>query len=505
MSINLENVSILRQCVTLEKYFLNNPLSNKNLLFSVSIETEIDLNERLDIVDKALYEWKLMHPFLRCSVINRVTESSFETYFVSADESKIKNSFTNVKLLYLDNSRIKKEEDELFNQTWQLIAEKELTTPIECFNGELLWRLTFFSLKENQNKSSHKKFKFNVLLFANHSILDGRSTYSCLIHLFQIMENIYQNSFERQEPYKLFPGRDFYSKDFIPEYQSDYFKVPKIEIPSFYNKNLESHNDFDTNLEYFKEILDEIIFYNNGADYLSLKELIENSKNNFSKFSIFSYDQVKSKLFIDKCKKHNVKVNSCIKNIFSIAIEMLHSKFGDNLETIVFILPFDLRSHFIKKYGPEDFQTLSFFITAFLIKNEASFNENMILNDEWVEKFWSKVKDDDDIFQKMIKEEEFLKIPHLDMNTNPNKMKYHFNLTNYGVLPSKTEKNTFNIQEFDALMAFPSKDATATPIVVFTNTIQNKMSFTIRYNAALIDKCIIESFLKIVDAIYSKI
>ena len=509
MTSETENKSILRQCMPFEKFYLNHPDSDKNLLFCISIETEINLNERLDIVDKAIYEWKLMHPFLRCHGLNRIVESNLETYYVNADELKIKNSFTNVKILNLDNSRIDKDQDELFNKTWQLVAEKELMSPIDCFIGNLLWRLTFLSFKDNQKSKeseidSNKTFKFCVLFIANHSICDGRSTYSSLIHLFQIMEDIYKDNYKRRDPYKVFPGKDFYSKDFISEFQCDYFKIPKIEIPSFYNKNPNSLIEFDTNLEYFKEILDEKIFFNNGEDYSTLKDLIENSKINFSKFTTFSYSENKSKSFLQKCKKNNVKVNTCLKTVFSFAMKRLHSKFGSNLETVVFLQPLDVRHHFINKYGPDDFQTLSLFTSAFLNKFDKNLNADTFLSQKWIENFWSIVKTDDEIFQNMMKNQEFLKIPNIDLNMRPDEMWVHFNLTNYGVLPSKTEKSTFNIKEFNVLLAFISKSNVTLPFVIFANTIQSNLFFTLRYNAALINSNIIEFYIQCVDDIFNK-
>ncbi|CAF1037945.1 unnamed protein product, partial [Brachionus calyciflorus] len=99
-----QKYSIARKAAKNESYSFNNPNSKKRILFTFSIESEVNLNDQIDILDKAIYEWKLMHPFLRCYVMNKNVDSLIETYFVYVDDEKIKNSFVNVNLLNLDLS-----------------------------------------------------------------------------------------------------------------------------------------------------------------------------------------------------------------------------------------------------------------------------------------------------------------------------------------------------------------------------------------------------------------
>ena len=121
-------------------------------------------------------------------------------------------------------------------------------------------------------------------------------------------------------------------------------------MPCFFNKNPENKKEFETNSDFFKEILGKKIKFINGAEYLSLNDLVEISKRNFSKFLIFSYDKEQTETFLKYCKTCNVKVHSCLKTIFSLGWKILNLKYGQNLGTIKFRFPISVRNHLIKKY-----------------------------------------------------------------------------------------------------------------------------------------------------------
>ena len=501
MNQEAQNFDIIREVNEFEYHYLKNKL---NRVTSICIETKIDLKERLDICNKAIYEWKLMHPFLRCQVINKKVDSNNRSYFVNANDSHLRDSFINFKFLNLENSEINKDKDELFNETWKLLTEKELVTPINFFEGALLWRLTFFSLQDNQNEIT-KMYKYCVLMTINHSICDGLSTHSTLMHLFQIIENIFKNAYKQDASLKVFPGRNFYSTDFKEIFEPDYFKFPKLDMPCFFNKNPENKKEFETNSDFFKEILGKKIKFINGAEYLSLNDLVEISKRNFSKFLIFSYDKEQTETFLKYCKTCNVKVHSCLKTIFSLGWKILNLKYGQNLGTIKFRFPISVRNHLIKKYGPEGLTTISCCINHFYSKFEENFDEIEFGSKKWMEKFWSVVKADNEIFKNMLKNEEHLILRNMERSMVSNELFVHFSLSNYGVLLSQTENELFNLVELNVLASFSSPNSICIPIYIFANTLNNKLNFNLRYNGALIDKNILDSFVEIINEIFYKI
>ncbi|CAF1002423.1 unnamed protein product [Brachionus calyciflorus] len=488
-----QKYSIARKAAKNESYYFNNPNSKKRILFTFSIESEINLNKQIDILDKAIYEWKLMHPFLRCYVMNKNVDSLVETYFVYVDDEKIKNSFLNVNLLNLDLSE-KDETNGIFEETWKLLAEKELMTPLEFFSGNFLWRLTLFTVNESHSKD---KYKYCILFTINHGICDGRTSYNCIIHLFQIIESIYKNEYTRQEPFKMYPGSEFYT-DFIDEFQSDILSVPEIEIPNFYNQNIEEKCEFETNLEFFKNryLLNEKININNGPEFVTIESLLENSKTNFSKFILSSFDESKTRHLLRLSKHYDVKLNSCLKSILSIAMIMLHSKFDTKLSTVAIVTPVDSRSYFMGKYGPENFQSIGVHADGFLSRFENQFDDLKFGDEKWIEKFWQLSKNDTDLIKQMIENKEFLKKTNFKKGVELKKMAVHFNFTNYGVLQNHTKKQVIQIKGFSSMVAFVNKAQLNFPLIILSNTINNQIYFTFRYNSALINKDIIDSLIE---------
>ena len=502
--------SILRKVNSHENYYLNNTNSTKSLLYTLCIESDINLNEKRDLIDKSIYEWKLMHPFLRCFAMNKQIEKTdeIETYFVYADETKIINSFENGEFLTFDASEIlekyKINKDDLFEETWKLVAEKELNSKINLFNGDLLWRLKFFSLTDKDFKNS-ENFKYCVILAINHSICDGKSSYKTLMHLFQIIENIYLNKFERQTPYKIFPGKGFYQYDFINENQCEFFKIPIIKYPTFFKQTSNLNSEFGANFKFFEKFNDKKIFKNNSKiyEYSSIRDLLEISNKNYSKFITINLDEFKSQRLIAKCKKYECKVNSCLISVFSLAMRLTHLKYGSQLDIVTINIPVDIRDYFIKKYGNENFQSISLFVNGFLTKFEENFECFEYLSEKWLECVWLCTKKYNDLFHEHLINKEFLKKMNLNFK-NLNDMQYHFLLNNYGVLQESTEYNSIKIFKQNTL-CYVEKNNRYSPWSIIVNSLNNKIYITIRYNASYIDKYIVNSFFEYANEIFDKL
>jgi hypothetical protein len=134
---------MLRKLGQNEKIFHGqSDLARSYIYRSFIVTSELNLNENVDLVNKAVHEWKKMHPLLRCRVLSKFNPETNlkEGYFAFASEEKLRN-VDNVKFLYYRSNSGKTCED-----VWKLLVERECTLPLDGENG-LLWRLTFLEVK----------------------------------------------------------------------------------------------------------------------------------------------------------------------------------------------------------------------------------------------------------------------------------------------------------------------------------------------------------------------
>lgn len=133
---------VLRKLGQNEKIFHGQSDFARSYIYRAFIFTsEINLFQNIDLVYKAIDEWKRLHPLLRVRVVNRVNPETNlkEGYFAYATDEKQK-SHENIKFLYYKSNSSKTCED-----IWKLLVERETTLPIDGENG-LLWRLSFLEV-----------------------------------------------------------------------------------------------------------------------------------------------------------------------------------------------------------------------------------------------------------------------------------------------------------------------------------------------------------------------
>ena len=309
-----------------------NDFSRSYIYRTVIITSEINLYENLNIVYSALDEWKRIFPLLRCRVVTKADPQNAasygglnkEKYFAFADEAKV-NSFDNVVFLSYNSHSERSCED-----IWKLLVERETTVPLDGENG-LLWRLMFFHIKtinkqgQNNNPPS---YLYACTLTFDHSIMDGRSSYSALLNLFAIIEDMYKSSYKKQQEYMILPSKeDIYRlKRQMPHTPSgalNYLKAPYF---------LDIDNAFLTSyirLKYLGENEENhgVIYTHDKKPYISVKELTQISKNNNSKFRTLVIQKNDLNRIIKRCKENGVKLTSFLNMCLVLAIRMLYEKY----------------------------------------------------------------------------------------------------------------------------------------------------------------------------------
>lgn len=477
---NCLNTGIVRKLGAIEKAYSVDRSTYKHMVFTLGIKTRFNLLDSKHLLSDAIFEWKQMNPFLRCFV--QCIDN--EHYFVYSDYSIMHDSMHNVNLLSL---KLKNGETNVScSDLMDLLTERELTIPITCDSGNLLWRLKLLKI-ETQNQST-STFEYGLLFSINHSICDGISGYMCLLQLFGIIENLYTGNLKQSLPYQISLPMESY---LFNSFQDKYFSGPNTKVPSFCDTKVAKEETINFNSNKLGDLFEDSIHYygkENAKPFIKIKQLMAISKLNNSKFKIFSIDGEYYNRLINKCKLENVKMNSCFNLVFALATRMLYRSKLDlnNDETVVYCNGVSLRNY-LKTLTDHDFRSISYLANKFVITLPAKQDGK---------DFWKLAKENSiNIHSKL--EDNQLKRPNDPKESNQNqKLFYHFFLSNYGLLPSSlTTNKLIEVENFMATQ-YIHKNNNSFICFIFASTINNKVTFTVRFNSNFVCPSLIDLFIK---------
>jgi hypothetical protein len=278
-------------------------------LISISkIESRIDFTKSIYVLEKAITEWKRLHPFLD----SYLQKKGDDVYFVHADNAS--DNFENVKVLSYGDKEAEK-------YLTGLLVESELQKSFDLKN-KLFWRIIFLKTSEN-----NELFNYTIIFTAHHFICEAKYKYLSLLELLDLVEDIYSENFVRQHPYSVMSAQEDCFKlrhDIEPE-----FFFPKI--PSFIDLNearsKSIKNDYyKRNIEKYQR-KDNWLKSHNYQENVSIENLLEISSINSTKFRFIKYNKEKFEPIMQKCKQLDIKLNGCLNMILVIAHKLLYDKF----------------------------------------------------------------------------------------------------------------------------------------------------------------------------------
>ena len=472
----------------------------KHLVYCVSIKSKLDLYNNVDVIGKAVWEWKQIHPLLRCC-FQVETDQPKDAYFAYADSIKEADSFHNVNLFL---SNIKENQlmssEKIFEYLSELLTYRELNIPINLTNGELMWRLNFFS----SSYSILGAHEYTILFSINHAICDGRSGYNCLLHLLSIIEQMSANFYTAGKRYAL----PLSAYDYLLNYtnEQDYYSmnIPRIKLP----KEDSEFDDHSDKTKHLKEILlehgfsgEELIQFLGGKTLTSLSDLIKIYLDSSSRSDTVTLD---SNIYLSiktLCKKNKLKVNGFLNMVALLATKLTYKTlFNEDLTVISYVNPIDLRS---RMNYLEEFKSMSCIVCPIRLLFEEQLN---MQNVNWVEQFWERAKQINDDFTAKIETEKimFKKIILTD-DQNSSSVRYYYALTNIGILGnSLTQDKDIEVTKLNISRNI-SLHSNLHVKNIFVYSLQNKMQVTVRYNintaSSKYIRQFIENFLNIIKAV----
>jgi hypothetical protein len=489
---------LLRKLGQNEKIFHGQSDIHRSYIYrSFIITSEINLSENIDLVNKAIYEWKKLHPLLRCRVLSKTNpeNNTKEGYFAFAAEEKVRN-VDNVKFLYYKSNSNRTCED-----VWKLLVERECTLPLDGENG-LLWRMSFLEIK-NLSKPGNPNYVYAVILAFDHSIMDGRSSYVALLQLFAIIEDLHSSTYKRQKENPLLPSKEEIFKhkrnDHQPQTPRYYLQAPKF---------LDMENAIKTTYVPLKYLSHEeessgVIYTHDHKPYVTVRELVNISKMSNSKFRTLVIHKTELAAILKKCKEHGVKLTSFLNMCLILALRMMyekHDKIGNTNESnedqlINYSINISLREFpEYQAYNPEKNSTIGCYIglsfNSFGTPLRAS-------GPNWTGEFWRVAKEESDEFHHKLDQGEFINSIHLPAKKREKQeFFYHFGNSNLGVLPSTLKgKKMIRVKQTFATSKYSKENF----LCWFSNliaTIDNQMCWTISYNTSTIRQEVINMLIE---------
>ena len=321
--------NVIRKLGNFEKYFhdeieINGTINASTFLFTSSI----DLFTNKDVVYQGINFWKQTQPFL-CSRV--IAPEKNNRYFVYTSEDKIKKA-DNVTFLHFKTDPTSEKIDDC-KDYWKLLIERELTIPIDWKNGPM-WRLMLIKLKTNDTVD---KFEYCLISTATHAIFDGHSAFQALANLFTIIENVYNDKLRSEniqkakvaDPIEEIVTNHLEKVANIGNFNKlDGFKQPL----NFLVKNLSQRKLYIPVDELNTENLElKGAFYSDvdQSEYITLKSLVDLSKESLTKMYFINFNGNKFKTFLAKCKLNNAKITGVINTMFVLAWRLVYANLNN--------------------------------------------------------------------------------------------------------------------------------------------------------------------------------
>jgi hypothetical protein len=410
------------------------------------IESEIDLFKNVDLVKCSIEKWMNLHPFLRCKIVKYITNEQKEEFYFEYIESDKLNKLENVLFLeYLetdDSSNNKKIKITSNEQLFEYISRADELTDFDLENGPL-WKLIFLKYHERENNKNTSNFFFKL----HHSIMDGKSGYYCLLHLFEIIEDYYlhQNMNKNYIELNVLPNVN--ELCFNPENKIKRGKEsgPKfVNIPNFLLPVIKNVEPFELTNTFIGGLYDL-----NHNLFVSINELIECSTKNRLHMKSFTFENSNFDELLLKCKYNGVKLTSFLNTVFAISLGKLYESHKDDTRCFKTATTISLREYpplsEILKDEKQKYATLGFYVTYLttLMDVNPLFQTKEIYSPSWIQKFWSYTKNESEAFHLRLKNEDHLKTEIRDdsIKMNDDKMVCHFGITNLGLRRNSISKH----------------------------------------------------------------
>lgn len=475
----------MRKLTCNETQFDKSSKADWNLLSNIfKIESKIDINGNKTLMNEAIHEWKQCYPLLRCGI----REIDNESYFTFADEFKILNSDHNVDYLYLEPHNLSKD---YVDGLIRLLSLRELNIPLDYDNG-LLWRITFVHVKCDQ---SSPFYTYYIIFSTSHLITDGKSIYYSIMQLLRIVDALNSNTYERLR---------FAAKIDLPDPSAFIKKGPQLpqerynfpSIPDFLDKKI-THVDTKTteNVDIPFERADEIYFYSYHKENfaISLNSLITLSKTSSLKIKTFKFEKERFSRLLAKSKEKNIKLNGCLNIIACLATKMLIDKYSiDKTQfPIVFANALNLRQ--LEQLGDDlknNYNIMKCYINGFYKVLDNNFDSN---DDKWVEKFWEWAKEDSDELIQRLNSGDLVR--KANWNNQEGTMRYHFFLSNLGILPERINDCSFKCSEF-YVNSFFADDSSNRLLFLSVCCLNQELLWSVNYVENFINSDLINEFIK---------
>ena len=448
---------------------------------SFLISSEINLFENIDLIKKAIHEWKKIHKLLRACIHIDPHNQLIRHFALASDD--IVNNCNNIKFLKFDSPSHCKD-------YWKILYENDVFKPFNHEQG-LLWRLYF--LKEDEKS-------YRIIFTVHHAILDGRAHF-CLIHqLTQMIEWIYLSKNIKLSEYELFlPIDRLLLNDELKNTDEDVQDAAIIE-------NYKVPDYFKPKSENFENLLmkDANINTHDNQVYMSIDSLlIENKKISFTKFMSFVVETEKYLKILKKCKENGLKFTGYISTLIKTALTEAPDHFSDEHHRTV-------QKKF--KYYVAASSRDSLKLNNYIMGNYATilYFESKIIDDRNYENFWDLAKkesdeihfkiDTNDSASSLKEDEKFLK--EIEKGFCFDEYEKDFLLSNLGDMTKYciTEANLFKIKEHYLLMS----NRKYSIYNVFVNgiaTLNSRLFWTISYPSYLVKPEVVDFVIKKINLI----
>jgi hypothetical protein len=279
------SVKILRELSPSEKV-LDYETRSCSLMDSRSflISSKIDIYENIELVTKAIIEWKRVHNLLRACIHIDPENPLMRSLALASNE--VINSNENVKFLKYDSNN--------HRDLWKILLENDIFKPYNHETG-LLWRLYF--IKEDDS------FSYRIIFTVHHAIIDGRAHFCLIQQLLQLIERIYLNKQFELESYEILPSIETLLLSKLSETTNNDNQEAVIEsykIPDYFKPKIIPGNSSSSlgNL-----------YTHDGNFYASIDSIINENKNkSFTKFLSFEVESEKLFKILNKCKLNKLKL-----------------------------------------------------------------------------------------------------------------------------------------------------------------------------------------------------
>jgi len=323
--------------------------------------------------------------------------------------------------------------------------------------------------------------------------------YFIFLQLLDIFENLYlkskkyddnmpnivlpsmQDLFIKNENINMFSNTSFISS----------FKKPSFALDSNQNQCLLQNNQQLKNLKIYS--VDE-------KNLIQIENLIEDAKNNQSKFKFIKFEQIDLLKLINKLKSKKIKMQAFLNIIFSFGIQKLYKNKGIKKEkdhTVVYGYAVNLRkfSNNSSIFGFNDLnENMGVHSNIFV----SSLRDNIDFNKNISNEFWSNVQRENDELLKRLDSNEQFKIPQY-LGTQ-GEICFDAVLSNIGIMATSFDKDSLHKVKgcwFTSVNELQNK-----LIFSYFLTIQNTLYWSFLFNCLVISEEIADIIINNIKEIF---